>query len=102
MPVALSVDALCGFGAENLDRCADITQDRPLENLHTSLLISHFGVFCIRFGSVLVRLDEKCPKSGRLFMLRLALTGFGVKHTPIAGMLPSCRLVHRLTGRALS
>jgi hypothetical protein len=45
MPVALSVDALCDFGAKNLDRCADFTQGRSPENLHTLLLISHFGVF---------------------------------------------------------
>ncbi|MHC8291036.1 hypothetical protein ACYZUD_30360 [Pseudomonas sp. XS1P51] len=106
MPDALSVDALCGFGAKNFIRCTEFIQRGHLADTSTSLLISHFGVFCVLFGSVMVRFDEKCLMSGRefdrLWILGPALTWFVVKQVAIAGMLPSCRLVRRLSGWALS
>lgn len=86
----LSVDALYGFGAKNLDRCAEITQRGNRLIWNYSLVISHFDDFLVIFGSVMVRRERKRPISGRLC---------GVKPGAFRGMLPSCRLVRRRLAR---
>jgi hypothetical protein len=64
-----------------------------LSESNTSLLISHFGVFGLMMGSVLVRIGKNASCRGaRLF----------VKPVPFAGMLLSCRLVRRPSEGALS
>jgi hypothetical protein len=106
IPERLSVDALCGFGAKNLNRCTEFIQWGHLADLNTSLLISHFGALCKVIGSVMVRAGEKCLMSGRgadrsqIFLP--FRQGLVVKHATIAGMLPSCRLVRFLWRWALS
>jgi len=62
---AFSVDALCGFGAKNLNRCTEFIQCDRLPGSNTSLLISHFGAFPEVVSSVLVRFAERCFMSGR-------------------------------------
>jgi hypothetical protein len=67
MPDALSVDALCGFGAKILNRCAEFIQHDCRVKANWSLSVSHFSVFCMNIGSVMVRPCEKCLMSGRAF-----------------------------------
>lgn len=102
----LSVDAVCGFGAKNFNRCTEFIQCARLPDSNASLFISHFGVFCVAAGSVMVRPDRKRLMSGRvsgrMSVLGLRRQGFVVKRAAFAGMLPSCRLVRRLSGWALS
>jgi hypothetical protein len=106
MSERLSVDAMCGFGAKNLNRCTEFIQCGYLADLNTSLLISHFGTFCEVISSVMVRLGKKClmsgRKSGRSQILMPFRQRLVVKQAAIAGMLPSCRLVRFLWRWALS
>jgi hypothetical protein len=66
MPDRLSVDALCGFGAKNFNRCTEFIQCGRLATLNGSLFISQFGVFCVVAGSVMVRPDRKRFMLGRV------------------------------------
>jgi hypothetical protein len=59
MPDRLSVDALCGFGAKNFNRCTEFIQRGRLPNANASLFISQFGAFGAAIGSVMVRPDRK-------------------------------------------
>ena len=90
---ALSVDELCDFGAENFNRCTEFIQCCHLSESNTSLLISHFGVFGLVVGSVMVRIGKNASCRGVCLF---------VKPAPFAGMLPSCRLVRRPSEGALS
>lgn len=105
MPDALSVDLLCGFGAKNLKCCAEFIQWCLLQNVNRPRFAGHFGVSAVAGGSVMVRPEEKCfmPEHahGGLSMM-IMLRRFVVKPATFAGMLPSCRLVRRPSGWALS
>ncbi|WP_150757915.1 hypothetical protein [Pseudomonas fluorescens] len=70
---AFSVDPLCVFGAKNFLPCAEFTQVERLSEVNSSLLISHFGVFCRSIGSVMVRQGEKCLIRWRAASFSLAL-----------------------------
>jgi hypothetical protein len=61
----LSVDALCGFGAKNLNRCTEFIQFSVFRRLNESLSVSHFSVLAIGAGSVLVRFGVRCYIPGR-------------------------------------
>lgn len=104
MPDAVSVDVLYDFGAKNFNCCAEFIQLGPLPNVHTSLFISHFGIFCGVIRSVMVRRAEKWFMSGRTAAVRVGSGALGrwfvVNHAAFAGMLPSCRLVRRFPERA--
>jgi hypothetical protein len=52
---ALSVDALCGFGAKNFISCTEFTQSRFVVDSNSALFIGHFGIFWVAAGSVVVR-----------------------------------------------
>ena len=62
---ALSVDALCGFGAKNFYDCAEFTQSGKLRGVNRPWFSGHFDVFYQLSGSVLVRFRRKCLISGR-------------------------------------
>jgi hypothetical protein len=62
----LSVDAVCGFGAKNFNRCTEFIQCALLPNSNASVFFSHFGIFCMVAGSVMVRPDRKRLMSGRV------------------------------------
>jgi hypothetical protein len=62
---ALSVDALCGFGAKNFYDCAEFTQSGILRGVNRPWFSGHFDVFYQLSGSVLVRFRRKCLISGR-------------------------------------
>ena len=93
MPDALSVDPLCGFGAKNIIRCTDFIQSGLWWKVNKPRIAGHFGALSPLVGSVMVRARRKWFISGR---------GWVVKPVAFAGMLPSCRLVRRRSGRALS
>lgn len=100
MPDALSVDALCGFGAKNFNGCTEFIQLGRWMNVEAQVSGGHIARFVRAPGSVLVRMSHKCHIPGRGGIL--AATLFAVKVAPIAGMLPSSRLVHCFQSRALS
>ena len=66
MPDALSVDALCGFGAKNLIRCTEFIQQRVAWSVNGPRFIGHSTIFYTAFSSVMVRSREKCLMSERL------------------------------------
>ncbi len=100
MPDALSVDALCGFGAKKFKGCTEFIQLGRWMNVNTEVCAGHFALLIRTPGSVLVRSSHKCHISGRGGILSAML--FAVKVSPIAGMLPSSRLARRVRGGALS
>jgi hypothetical protein len=63
---AVSVDALCGFGAKNFIRCTYFTQSGPLASSSESLVYGHFGAGAAGVGSVVVRFGNVCHISGRI------------------------------------
>jgi len=66
MPEAISVDALCGFGAKNLIRCTEFIQPRVAWSVNGPRFIGHSAIFYTACGSVMVRSREKCLMSERL------------------------------------
>ena len=61
---ALSVDALCGFGAQNFIRCAESIQPGDSPGMSAPGLFGHFSAFFGGCGSVMVRFAGKCFISG--------------------------------------
>jgi hypothetical protein len=56
---ALSVDALCGFGAKNFISCTEFTHCGFVVDSSSALFIGHFGTFSVMAGSVMVRPESK-------------------------------------------
>ncbi len=100
MPDALSVDALCGFGAKKFKGCTEFIQLGRWMNVNAEVCAGHFARFIRISGSVLVHARHKCHIPGRGGILVATL--FAVKVTPIAGMLPSSRLARCFHSGALS
>jgi hypothetical protein len=66
---ALSVDALCGFGAKNFISCTEFTHGGVAVGSNSALFMGCFGVFSVMAGSVMVRPESKwrisaCPQGG--------------------------------------
>jgi hypothetical protein len=103
---AVSVDALCGFGAKIFIRCTESIQLGGSRSMSASLCFGHFSAFCGIAGSLMVRFAEKWFIPGRSCVHYRNLEGIAawlvVKLAPFAGMLPSSRLVRDLSGWALS
>ncbi|WLG49687.1 MULTISPECIES: hypothetical protein [Pseudomonas] len=97
---ALSVDALCGFGAKNFISCTEFTHCGFVVDSSSALFIGHFGTFSMTASSVMVRHGSEWFMSGRLEAG--AARYFVVMRVAFAGMLPSCRLARRLSVWALS
>jgi hypothetical protein len=62
---ALSVDALCGFGAKNFISCTEFTHGGFAVGSNGALFMGGVGVFSVMAGSVMVRPESKWRISTR-------------------------------------
>ncbi len=70
MPDALSVDAVCGFGAKIFTGCAGFIQPKLRGIVSASGFSGHFGVPILNPGAELVHGVKKCHMSGRPWKTR--------------------------------